>query len=178
MSQANDEAESEAIKAKLDSLFKEQDEKWERYQALLPDTDDLILVVLKGHLIIEEMLNDLINRLCPNPQHIESAKLNFVQLTYVAQSMLLLPVMDGAWAAIKVLNTLRNKLSHHLEPKDMEKYIVELERLCTTDEKLPAHYKPPTSDAGRAKASICFIIGQLSVCIPISDFIEQRRKFS
>lgn len=163
------------IKEKLDELFKQQDANWERYQKLLPDSEEIEIVVLKGHLIIEEMLYSLATKLTQSPKHLDSARLTFKQLCCVVRSLLFLPVMDKGWDAIAVLNQLRNKLSHNLEPKDIENLIVELERLCSSDEKLPEHYKPPESLAGKAKASICFIIGQLSIVSAISEFFENHR---
>jgi len=163
------------IKEKLDELFKQQDVNWERYQKLLPDSEDVEIIVLKGHLIIEEMLYTLASKLSQQPKHLDDARLTFKQLCCVVRSLLFLPVMDKGWDAISVLNKLRNKLAHNLEPKDINNLINELERLCSSDEKLPEHYKPPESAAGKAKAAICFIIGQLSVVSAISEFFEQHR---
>jgi hypothetical protein len=163
------------ITEKLDELFKQQDANWERYQKLLPDSEDLEIIVLKGHLIIEEMLYTLATKLCKQPKHFDSARLTFKQLCCVVRSLLFIPVLDTGWDAIAVLNQLRNKLAHNLEPQDINNQINELERLCSSDEKLPEHYKPPESSAGKAKVAICFIIGQLSVASAISEFFEQHR---
>lgn len=164
------------IKQKLDELFKEQDANWERYRNLLPDSEEVELIVLKGHLIIEEMLYRLATKLAHNPEHLDAARLTFKQLCCVVRSQLFLPLMDTGWDAIAVLNSLRNKLAHNLEPRDIDKHILELERLCKSDKRLPADYKPPDSAGGKAKVAICFIIGQLSVVSAVSEFIERHRK--
>lgn len=51
----------------------------ERFFAKLPKTDDLTLIVLKGHLLIEELVNFTINGLLPNPAALKSAQLDCYQ---------------------------------------------------------------------------------------------------
>ena len=63
------------VKAQLDELHKISDEQWERYRKLLPESDDVSLVVLKGHLIIEEMLYSIAQEHCAYPNSLERANL-------------------------------------------------------------------------------------------------------
>jgi len=75
------------VKRQLDILNKQQENDWEKYQSLLPETEEIELIVLKGHLIIEEKLYKLATELCYYPKHLESARLSFKQLSLVARSL-------------------------------------------------------------------------------------------
>lgn len=164
------------IEQQLNALFRAQDDKWTRYQALLPETNDVTLIVLKGHLIVEEMLGVIAAEHCPYVEHLEAARLSFSQLSHVVRAMLVLPLLDNGWEAISVLNTLRNKLAHNLEPEGIDRYIEMLDKLCQSDERTPPNYKPPNTPAEKAKAAVCFIVGQLSVVTAISAFFERNKR--
>lgn len=161
---------------RLAKLFREEHTNWDRYKKLLPESEDVELIVLKGHLIIEEMLYKLAVEHFPYPKHFKSARLSFKQLSLIVRALVMLPVMDKGWEAIAILNTLRNKLSHNLEPQNINTYIDNLERLCTTDEPLPENYKPPETSAKKAASAICFIIGQLSILSSMAVFFERNKK--
>ena len=48
-----------------------------RYDDHMPDTDDLALVVLKGHLLVEEVLIELAGLVLPHSQELDNARLSF-----------------------------------------------------------------------------------------------------
>jgi hypothetical protein len=47
----------------------ESEARIERHKAHLPDGKDLTLLVLKGHLLVEEGLNELITAACPESKY-------------------------------------------------------------------------------------------------------------
>jgi hypothetical protein len=103
------------------------EERFERFIRLLPTIDDPALVVLKGHLLIEELLNDIIENCCDLPQYVSEAKLSFIQKTKLARAFLGKNIkgenIDEPWRSLEELNSLRNHLAHHVEPKDLDKKI-------------------------------------------------------
>jgi hypothetical protein len=87
----------------------------------MPETDDLTLIVLKGHLLVEEALNDVAGSVLPHPEHLSSARLGFFALACVVRAAVAEKSTNEAWNLIAMLNTLRNNLAHGLEsPKRPE----------------------------------------------------------
>jgi hypothetical protein len=92
----------------------------ERAKATLEGVTDGTLLVLKGHLLIEEALYRMICTKLPQPEFLNKANLRFSQLLHIARA--LYPddeVPAAVWETVEALNTLRNRLAHHLEPSDL-----------------------------------------------------------
>jgi len=94
--------------------------KLERIAQHLPPGDDLTLITLKGHLLVEELLEELIASHCKNPAALEgdigfSVKLKFVRALTGAEELFVV------WTACQKLNSLRNALAHRLEHPEAQK---------------------------------------------------------
>jgi hypothetical protein len=86
-------------------------------------SNDFTLVVLKGHLLMEESVNRLLAALLYRPEAIEGANLRFYQKLCLIRA--LAPVGPNGVVfrfadAAEKLNTMRNKLAHHLDYPQME----------------------------------------------------------
>jgi hypothetical protein len=166
------------VMTQLDELFAKQEVRSKQYQALLPKSGDLSLVVLKGHLIIEELLFELAAIHCADRAELEKAKLTFAQLLHVVQALVKLPLGADVWQAISLLNAIRNSMVHRLRPAEVDKKLAALADLCKGDESInPPGYKPPTEPAEIAATCVSFIMGSLSVIGPMAEFIEQNLTF-
>ena len=97
-----------------------------RYDKHMPDTDDLSLIVLKGHLLIEEMLIDLRDKLLPHAEYLDSVNINFNQLLHIIRSAIKSKHDHKSWDLIADFNRLRNKLVHNLEPPKLESLLIQL----------------------------------------------------
>lgn len=97
-----------------------------RYDKHMPDTDDLSLIVLKGHLLIEEMLIDIRDKLLPHAEYLDSVKISFNQLLHVVRSAIESKHDHNSWVLIIELNRLRNKLVHNLEPPKLKILLTQL----------------------------------------------------
>jgi len=83
--------------------------------------EDPVLIILKGHLIIEETLVDICSRLLTNPAALEKGKVNFSTRLNLVRALTddgELP--ENIWHALYDLNKIRNDLAHNLEPKNIE----------------------------------------------------------
>lgn len=80
---------------------------------------DVSLVVLKGHLLTEELLRDFLRSKVRHPSHLSDARLTYVQCVHIARALSPDP-NDWVWVALERLNTIRNKLSHALEPDNLD----------------------------------------------------------
>ena len=148
----------------FERVFEAQHQKAEGYHALLPDTDDLALMTLKGHLVLEELLFDLASTHCRTPAHLEKAKLSFAQLLHVTRSLVSVPIPDEAWQALAMLNAIRNALAHRLQPQDIDKKVDALYQLCLIGlEPLPPEYVRPSLPARVVEECVYSLIGALTV---------------
>lgn len=139
-------------------------------------SDDLTLVVLKGHLLVEEELNEILSMKLRVPEAIFQARLSFSQRLAVLRA---LAGDEGRGTfsldALNRLNALRNQLAHNLEPRQLEKrvkaFLVELEAPGLEEEF--SQEKLST----RLKRCIALLCGRLSgwrqglrsLQIPLSD---------
>ena len=105
-----------------DEIMDAYEERSNRYLQLLPDTDDLILVTLKGHLVVEEILHAIVKSHCSFPEHLEDTRLSFLQLANLTKALINLPTTSkSVFPAILKLNKLRNHLAHNLSSNLAEK---------------------------------------------------------
>lgn len=92
---------------------------FERFQQHLPIGGDLTLMILKGHLLIEEQVNLLIDNRVAKCEALKEANLTSHQKLCLAEAIIEEFCPDEEedawlWPAIKKLNTLRNDIAHNL----------------------------------------------------------------
>lgn len=89
----------------------------------LPEEGDESLIVLKGHLLIEELLFTIVSRSSALPAALEDARLSFFNLACVAKALVFEERTSYLWEAIFALNALRNVYAHNLEPRTRERHL-------------------------------------------------------
>lgn len=93
-----------------------QYEGMERFLKHLPNSDDLVLIILKGHLLFEAEINDSLELALADPGELKGARLSFAQRVAVLKAVegkrSTLNLRD---ALVQKLNKIRNLLAHHLE---------------------------------------------------------------
>lgn len=87
-------------------------------------TDDVALV-LKAHLLAEEMCRDFCDNAVPRPEALRKARLSFSQIVRLAESLVptfsvALPIGEFLWPALHKLNRIRNLMAHALVPDPNE----------------------------------------------------------
>lgn len=97
----------------------------QRFFRHLPQQADLTLIVLKGHLLVEQQMRDIVRkRATPGEAEKIGRWTSFHALTRVTRAYGTgTPEGDWReewWDAIDVLNKLRNELAHQLESKQVE----------------------------------------------------------
>jgi hypothetical protein len=151
------------------------DATWIRYSRHLPKTDDLSLIILKGHLIIEEMLFALVVEHCVHPESISDARLSFIQLVRVAQALQKLPTSATWWVAVVLLNKIRNALVHKLEPSEVEKQVQSLYEVCRPPSTMDVgDWQEPTTIPRIAEFCVCCIMGQMSVLKELAIVLREH----
>lgn len=80
----------------------------------LPLAKDPTVVILRGHLLIEEMLDEFISLALKDASAIKDARLTFFQKLCITQGVIGIRKNSSIWKSIKALNKLRNDISHKL----------------------------------------------------------------
>jgi len=86
-----------------------------RLLTLLPRGQDLTSVILKGHLLIEEQVRQIIDERVKKPDALKDANFDCYQAICIAESFFS-EKEEYIWKAFKKLNKIRNELAHKTEP--------------------------------------------------------------
>lgn len=91
----------------------------------LDTISNIVTLILKSHLLVEEALFAAVQKKLPHPLYLQKANLRFPQLVSIAKGLLYVDEDEPFWSAISMLNTIRNRLAHRLDPsvsaEEMEK---------------------------------------------------------
>ena len=99
-----------------------------RFMETLPKSGDVELTLLKCHLLIEEVLTEIISKALKNSNHVKEARLSFAQKIHITRASTELSHAPWIWQALKLLNQARNELSHNLTSHEIEE---KLEKFIT-----------------------------------------------
>lgn len=94
-----------------------------RNMRLMEPSPDLIVVILRGHLLVEEMLRRILQKHAVDPAALEDARLTFFQVLRMVQAIAAHPGRVDLWKELEQLNRIRNILAHQSEPTDIEKTV-------------------------------------------------------
>ncbi len=158
-------------------------EDYEKFKRCFPETDDLLAIVLRGHLLAEEYI-DRINRHCFHyPEYYDQAKFNFYRKLLIAKAQVFVPHFDRDtfFKPIEILNDLRNNMAHILESPRIEdkilNFLTAVECMYSKDSRIIESLGADCSIEKRTRAAICFILGQLNVLDIVVEFMEKSRVY-
>ncbi|MEO5716795.1 MAG: hypothetical protein ABIT37_25170 [Luteolibacter sp.] len=166
------------------TLFTDWDARQEifekRFNEHFPKSDDLLTTVLKGHLLVEELL-DTINRHCFHfPKYYDEANLPFSKKILIARAQVLVPNPEFLFGALIALNELRNNLAHNL---DSPAQISKIQRFVTFVEKRYSQehlegFNPLEFPIERRVGSaLSYLLGTLGVLDNFVEFMEKMRQY-
>ena len=125
----------EATREQLESILQIQEKlanasasEWECYDRLIRhlsnDQSDLLPLVIKGHLLIEHLVDRFIESRLYNVPAFRKAGVNFFKKSWLGES-LCLPSEESAWLweQVRELNTIRNKFAHSLETEELKRRV-------------------------------------------------------
>src|SRR5688572_25258720 len=104
-------------------MFPEMKKALDSFTKEMGAVDEVVHVLLKGHLLIEEALTRIIGLYLFHPEHLPKADLRFHQKMVLCRSLCLRKDKFGEWDLIAAINTLRNKIAHKLNSEDREKQL-------------------------------------------------------
>jgi len=167
------------FREKMESRRKENAE---RFQKHFPDTDDLLAIVLRGHLLIEGFVDNL-NRHCFHyPEFYDKANLSFSKKILIARAQVLVPVKDtdAFFKAIEKLNSIRNSLAHNLEAPNLNAKVsnfIDTVESAHSKETGEAFKDSKGSVEKRLKGAIAFLLGQLGIMDLVVEYMESTREY-
>jgi hypothetical protein len=91
-----------------------------RFLDFLPHGKDRLLVILKGHLLIEELLRRIVDERCKKPEALEAVSFECSQIIAIAEALCAKEIDPWVWNSIRKLNSLRNDIAHDLESRRMK----------------------------------------------------------
>ena len=104
----------------LKPILKEREARTQRLLQILRAPDDLVSLVLRGHLFIEELLFAAVSARCHDTEQVKRAQLRFPQFVALLRALEKNSVAPpNCWTALSELNSLRNALDQNLEPNDL-----------------------------------------------------------
>ena len=81
------------------------------------------MILLKGHLLIEEQLQALVEALVKDSRPLGDARLTFHQWLCMGKALAPGGSGDDLWKFVERLNKTRNKLAHNAEVADFEQKV-------------------------------------------------------
>jgi hypothetical protein len=106
----------------------EFDNAGKRFEEEMQAVDDVVHVLAKGHLLIEEALTRVIELHLVHPEYLSDASLRFYQKSSIARALCLHKDKLGEWTLMHAINALRNTLAHKLQSEEREKRVARVRR--------------------------------------------------
>lgn len=114
------------------------------FDAFMGAEDELMATILKGHLYIERMLDNIIALIFYHPEHIFENRFGFSQKFQIARAYALRKDKHTPWAVIAAINSLRNEIAHQSNEDGRKKRLERLRDVYRSD--APAEVKEKLGD--------------------------------
>lgn len=96
----------------------------------MANVKDEHLHIMRGHLLLEKKIRELVDAKLKKPEALKDARLSFSQIVCVAEALCWKQKSDLLWQLIKKLNNIRNSFSHQLAPKKYDELVKEFLDMC------------------------------------------------
>lgn len=115
--------------------------------------DDTAQIILKGHLVIEDIFNQALESFVLHGEHIEDARLQFHQKLELCRAISLSDNKNNMWNLIRKINAVRNALSHSLNHERRSKAIQSLQSIY--DQEFPPESR--VIEGMSEEAALCMV---------------------
>lgn len=103
------------------------------FEKEMGETDPLQQVVLKGHLIIEAAIENILSLIFFHPEHVFKGRFAFMQKVQMARAYGLRKDKNTIWNLIMSINEVRNEVAHNLAGDKRDKKLKQLRRLFLSE---------------------------------------------
>jgi hypothetical protein len=136
---------------------------------LVQQRDELRDIVLRGHLMVEQMLDRAITAWFPQTSAFEEARLGFHQKLCLVRGLNVRHPNEPLWRALAALNTLRNDFAHLLTSTQRDQKVRSFLQVTESDFPVPKSeckkrkQLPIHLDAALAFAYLLNALNQISI---------------
>jgi hypothetical protein len=139
--------------------------------------NELMLAVVKGHLVIEQAMDGFLSASFSHPEHVQDGKVarfTHSQKVQMCRATSFNEAENGLWKVIWAVNTLRNQIAHDLDVAEIQRKMnnVRKELFANLTEKQVAALKAQSDDY-IAQYACVLCAGFLGM---LQDDAEDRRK--
>lgn len=135
--------------------------------------DELAQIVLKGHLVMEEVMTEALGRFLLNDEFVEPARLMFHQKVKLCRAISASEKDNSIWDLIEALNSLRNHLSHSLDPAKKSNKLQTIREIYSRE--FPDD-SPETVEGMNSDSALCMLA--ISGCLgSLSSFLKEIKSF-
>ncbi len=133
-----------------------------RYREFLNKDDPLVNAILKGHLILESLLEDILRSLTDRGDLLLNAADSFHRKRLVAQAHAGNRSKDESWKLIQQINSLRNEIAHSLEADKSERLFARISEILQHRDATAFQLIPNPKDKGQLVShTVSYLIGFL-----------------
>lgn len=94
---------------------------------IMPENDDITLIVIKGHLLLEEQVKNIFLSKFKNPNILEKSRFEISQIINITEATFKKNNKNEClWKCIRKLNNIRNDIAHNIENKGLENKVKDL----------------------------------------------------
>lgn len=126
----------------------------EKFTDQLQTVDDVAQIVLKGHLVMEEVMTESIQTFLLHKELVEDSRLQFYQKLQLCRAMSVADQKNKMWDLVASINSLRNHLSHSLKLEERSKRIEALNSNFAREFPDPL---PKSLDGMSREAAVCML---------------------
>ena len=146
----------------------------ERFIDLVPESSDISIIILKGHLVVEEMLNEILKSHCVDYKALLEENLTFHQKACVAKSFMS-SVGIVYFPSIFFLNRLRNDLAHNIDSTKRNHLIASF--IHNSRSLFGEKYNETETLEGKLRNAVCHAINGLGISEGLSlIWLEKANK--
>lgn len=134
--------------------------------------DDTAQILLKGHLVAEDLMNQALEAFVLHGEHVEDARLQFNQKLELCKAISVSDNKNNMWNLIKKINVLRNALSHSLAPERRKKAVESLASIY--DQEFDPRMRVIDGMSEEAALCLAAIMGSLGY---LHSFLSEVKRF-
>lgn len=139
----------------------------------MPKDDDITLIVIKGHLLLEQQVRNIFISSFNNPEALKKSKFEISQIINIVEATFEKNVQNEyLWKCVKKLNNIRNDIAHNIENKGLKNKIEDLVAVC--NKLLTSKIEDDESIESKLKSCIIGLGAQL---ISLATHSEEDRKY-
>src|SRR4051794_33954935 len=125
----------------------------------LEPIEDVVLLLLKSHLLVEQQINSALHKIFPGFASLDAGRLTYNQRIQVIRSLDGTRKAEDALRFAERLNLVRNRLANHLEPIGIEDAITDFVTEMATSVPIKFHETlPPCLRMAMCIGYICTIL--------------------